>query len=94
MFNRFFATKLKSFEDAKNALNDLKDEPDNVVKLQIYGLFKQATKGKCSDPEPSAINFVKKAKWDAWNELGELSKTDAEEKYIDLIQKLLDEEQA
>jgi acyl-CoA-binding protein len=42
------------------------------VKLQFYGLYKQATVGPCSTKAPAFIDFVSKAKWDAWNELGNM----------------------
>jgi acyl-CoA-binding protein len=32
-------------------------------KLQLYGLFKQSTDGKCNQKKPSMINVVAKAKW-------------------------------
>lgn len=33
----------------------------------------QATEGPCNAPKPGMLDFVKKAKWDAWNSLGSLS---------------------
>ena len=33
----------------------------------------QATIGPCNAPKPGAFDFVGKAKWTAWNELGTLS---------------------
>lgn len=33
----------------------------------------QATEGPCNSPKPGMLDFVKKAKWDAWNSLGNLS---------------------
>jgi len=59
-----------------------------MVKLQIYALFKQATTGKCNAKKPSALNFVAKAKWDAWSKLGDMSQDDAQKTYIDLINSL------
>lgn len=34
----------------------------------------QASAGKCNEPKPGAFDFVGKAKWTAWNDLGDLSK--------------------
>ncbi|PVD21160.1 hypothetical protein C0Q70_19327 [Pomacea canaliculata] len=78
----------EAFEAAKNRLNTLKEEPGNDVKLQIYALFKQASKGKCDAPKPGAFDFVGKAKWEAWNALASMSQDDAQQKYIQLINKL------
>lgn len=35
----------------------------NDQKLLLYGLFKQATVGKCTQPKPSALDIVAKSKW-------------------------------
>lgn len=76
------------FDAAKEKLGTLKEEPGNDVKLKIYGLFKQATKGKCTAAKPGALDFVGKAKWEAWNSLGEMSQDDAQKQYIDLVNSL------
>ncbi|KAF8563538.1 hypothetical protein P879_09094 [Paragonimus westermani] len=89
---RFYASRVCSFDDAKVAVSTLKQEPDNEVKLRMYGLFKQATSGDCSGDEPGTFNFVAKAKWQAWNSLKSMSKEDAASKYIELINDLLAKE--
>ena len=33
----------------------------------------QATIGKCNTSRPGAFDFVGRAKWDAWNNLGDLN---------------------
>ena len=37
-------------------------------------LYIQATIGPCNTKRPGAFDFVGRAKWDAWNGLGDLSK--------------------
>ena len=44
-----------------------------VVFITLF-LFVEASAGKCNDPKPGAFDFVGKAKWTAWNDLGDLSK--------------------
>jgi diazepam-binding inhibitor (GABA receptor modulating acyl-CoA-binding protein) len=51
--------------------------PSNEDKLLFYGLFKQASDGPCTTKSPSRLNFVEKAKWDAWSKFGKMSKDDA-----------------
>ncbi|KAJ7395035.1 enoyl-CoA delta isomerase 2, mitochondrial isoform X1 [Pitangus sulphuratus] len=63
----------KDFEKAQEQLKLLKKDPGNETKLKLYALFKQATEGPCNAPKPGMLDFVKKAKWDAWNSLGNLS---------------------
>jgi diazepam-binding inhibitor (GABA receptor modulating acyl-CoA-binding protein) len=58
--------------------------PTDDEKLRFYGLYKQATVGKCNTSRPWAVQFVECAKWDAWNKLGNMSKNEAKEKYCDL----------
>ncbi|XP_069469546.1 enoyl-CoA delta isomerase 2-like [Ambystoma mexicanum] len=80
------------FEKAKDQLKLLKADPGNEVKLKLYALFKQATQGPCKVPKPGMLDFVNKAKWDAWNSLGSLSKDNAKETYINLVSSLVSSE--
>nr|AFK11281.1 Peroxisomal 3,2-trans-enoyl-CoA isomerase [Callorhinchus milii] len=80
------------FDKAKEHLKTLKNDPGNDTKLRIYALFKQATQGSCSSPKPGMLDFVNKAKWEAWNSLGNISKDDARQKYVDLVGTLISSE--
>uniref|UniRef100_A0A3Q4GDM2 ACB domain-containing protein n=1 Tax=Neolamprologus brichardi TaxID=32507 RepID=A0A3Q4GDM2_NEOBR len=51
--------------------------------LKFYSYYKQATVGPCSIPRPGFWDVVGKAKWDAWNSLGEMSKEEAMSSYVD-----------
>ncbi|EQC33382.1 hypothetical protein SDRG_08899 [Saprolegnia diclina VS20] len=57
----------------------------NEDKLVLYAFFKQATTGDCSAPKPSAIDFVAKAKWDAWTGLLGMSRIEAQKRYIEVV---------
>ncbi|XP_034039611.1 enoyl-CoA delta isomerase 2, mitochondrial [Thalassophryne amazonica] len=80
---------MEQFEEAKSKLSTLKDDPGNEVKLKIYALFKQAIQGPCNTPKPGILDFVNKAKWDAWKSLGSISQDDARQQYCDLIGSLV-----
>ncbi|XP_069112207.1 enoyl-CoA delta isomerase 2-like [Argopecten irradians] len=80
------------FKEAKNRLNTLKEDPGNAVKLQMYALFKQATTGKCNAPKPGMMDFVGKAKWDAWSGLGDMTQDEAKQKYVDIVDDLAGKE--
>ncbi|NXF87916.1 ECI2 isomerase, partial [Eubucco bourcierii] len=84
----------KAFEKAQEQLKLLKNDPGNETKLKLYALFKQATEGPCNAPKPGMLDFVKKAKWDAWNSLGSLSQNDARQKYAELVSSLVSAESA
>ncbi|XP_048364332.1 enoyl-CoA delta isomerase 2-like isoform X2 [Sphaerodactylus townsendi] len=82
----------EDFEKAQEQLKKLKTDPGNEVKLKLYALFKQATKGSCNTPKPGMLDFVNKAKWDAWNSLGTLPQESAREQYVDLVSNLTSSE--
>lgn len=54
-------------------------------KLKFYSYFKQATEGDVKGPQPWAVQFEARAKWDAWAALKGMSKEEAMQKYIDLV---------
>ncbi|CAL8399426.1 unnamed protein product [Arctogadus glacialis] len=83
---------VEQFNLAKSQLATLKNDPGNMAKLQIYALFKQSTEGQCTASKPGMLDFVKKAKWDAWKSLGSISQEEARQQYCDLIGSLVTEE--
>uniref|UniRef100_A0A8C9X944 Enoyl-CoA delta isomerase 2 n=1 Tax=Sander lucioperca TaxID=283035 RepID=A0A8C9X944_SANLU len=88
-FHIFAAATVEQFEQAKNKLSTLKNDPGNEAKLKIYALFKQATQGPCNTPKPGMLDFVNKVKWDAWKSLGSISQDEARQQYCDLIGSLV-----
>ncbi|KAK1794877.1 hypothetical protein P4O66_010077 [Electrophorus voltai] len=83
---------VEDFNNAKAQLGTLKKDPGNHVKLKIYALFKQATQGPCNTPKPGMLDFVNKAKWDAWKSLESVSQEEARQQYVDLIKSLVSAE--
>ncbi|XP_062534988.1 acyl-CoA-binding domain-containing protein 5 [Armigeres subalbatus] len=65
-------------------------QPSNDMLLTFYSLFKQATNGKCGERKPAFWDVVKKAKWDAWNRLGEMPREVAMQKYVDELKKIVE----
>ncbi|CAJ0957311.1 unnamed protein product [Ranitomeya imitator] len=82
----------QDFEKAQNDLKTLKKDPGNDIKLKLYALFKQATQGSCNTPKPGMLDFVNKAKWDAWKAVGSLSQDDARKSYVELVSNLISSE--
>ncbi|XP_054841549.1 enoyl-CoA delta isomerase 2-like isoform X2 [Eublepharis macularius] len=82
----------EDFEKAKDQLKFLKTDPGNEVKLKLYALFKQATQGPCNTPKPGMLDFINKAKWDAWNSLGTLPQESARQQYVNLVSSLVSSE--
>lgn len=65
-------------------------QPSNDMLLTFYSLFKQATNGKCCERRPAFWDVVRRAKWDAWNRLGEMPKEVAMQKYVDELKKIVE----
>uniref|UniRef100_A0A1L8EDM0 Acyl-CoA-binding domain-containing protein 6 n=1 Tax=Haematobia irritans TaxID=7368 RepID=A0A1L8EDM0_HAEIR len=56
--------------------------------LQLYGLFKQATVGKCNTSKPGLFNMQARAKWTAWEELGSMASLKAKELYVEKLKEI------
>jgi len=65
-------------------------QPSNSTKLRFYSLFKQGTEGKCTQGKPNVWNVVARAKWEAWNRLGDMDKNDAMAEYIEELKKIVE----
>jgi diazepam-binding inhibitor (GABA receptor modulating acyl-CoA-binding protein) len=57
--------------------------------LTLYGLYKQATVGDCTLPEPDLLDFKAKAKWTAWNERKGLKKEVAKKVYVACVEEYI-----
>ncbi|XP_043278810.1 acyl-CoA-binding domain-containing protein 6 [Venturia canescens] len=78
----------ETFSRASNHLQTLVAELDTGQLLGFYGLYKQATVGKCDTPRPNWYQTQAKHKWEAWKNLGEMSKETAMENYVRAVGKL------
>lgn len=55
------------------------------VMMELYGLQKVAMEGPCHEPQPMALKLSARAKWNAWQRLGNMSPEEAMERYIALL---------
>ncbi len=76
------------FEKAAAESKNLTERPDNDTLLKLYALFKQGTSGDASGKRPGMMDFVGRAKYDAWAEMQGMASEDAMQTYVDLINKL------
>ena len=76
------------FEAASQCAQQLPSKPSNMVLLQLYALYKQATEGDVSGERPGGFDFKAIAKYDAWNGLKGTSQDDAREQYVQLVNEL------
>ncbi|KAG8702407.1 hypothetical protein FRC08_003499 [Ceratobasidium sp. 394] len=65
-------------------------QPTQDDKLKFYSHFKQGTIGDVNTARPGMLDFVGKAKWDAWKEVEGTSKEDAQKKYVQLLLGILE----
>lgn len=64
----------------------------NEQKLQMYGLYKQATVGQCGQhggSQPWAVQIEARAKWDAWNNVQDMCAETAREEYIKVLDSIV-----
>jgi acyl-CoA-binding protein len=78
----------EAFDAAVARVSELSEDPGNDVKLSLYALFKQATQGDVSGNRPGFTNPVGRAKYDAWAALSGLTTEQAQQQYIEIVDRL------
>lgn len=76
------------FETAAQEAQKLSRRPDTDTMLKLYALYKQSTAGDVSGKRPGMMDMVGQAKYNAWTKVKGMSKDDAMQAYIDLVEKL------
>ena len=76
------------FDQAARESQELPTRPDNDTLLKLYALYKQGTVGDVNTKRPGAMDFVGRAKWDAWERLKSTTQDQAMQQYVDLVNKL------
>merc|ERR1711870_221259 len=64
---------------------------DSSTKLKFYSYFKQGSVGPCKShggAQPWLTHVVNRAKWDAWNALGDMPSVEAKTRYVNLLHEL------
>lgn len=79
------------FAQAQADVKTLAERPDNQTLLQLYALFKQATDGDVQGERPGMMDFINRAKYDAWDKIKGMSVEDAMQGYVDVVNKLMSE---
>jgi acyl-CoA-binding protein len=76
------------FRQAAADSRNLPERPDSIMLLKIYSLYKQASEGDVQGERPGIAHMVDRAKYEAWDALKGMSKEDAMQQYVDLIEEL------
>ena len=77
-----------AFEQATIDSKALPTKPDNDALLTLYSLYKQATVGDVQGDRPGMMDFVGRAKYDAWTKIKGMSTEAAMQAYVDFVAKL------
>ncbi|KAL6421295.1 hypothetical protein ACFW04_011892 [Cataglyphis niger] len=84
----------EKFNAAVNVIKNLPKngayQPSNEIMLRFYSYYKQATEGPCQQAKPAFWEVVKKAKWDAWSRLGNMSRMEAMNNYVEELTKIVE----
>ncbi|GAA4017999.1 acyl-CoA-binding protein [Hymenobacter fastidiosus] len=80
----------EEFEAAAARAQQLPSKPNNMVLLQMYALYKQASEGDVTGDRPGGFDFKGIAKYDAWASLSGKSPDAARQEYVDLISSLFE----
>lgn len=87
-------TTEEKFNAAVNVIRNLPKngayQPSNEIMLRFYSYYKQATEGPCQQPKPAFWDLIRKAKWDAWMRLGNMSRTEAMNNYVEELKKIVE----
>lgn len=84
----------EKFHAAVNVIRSLPKsgsyQPSNELMLRFYSYFKQATEGPCDKPKPGFWDVVNRAKWEAWNKLGNMTRDEAMKAYVEELHKIVE----
>jgi acyl-CoA-binding protein len=78
----------EAFETAVADVKNLSGDPGNEAKLTLYALYKQATVGDVQGKRPGFTDLVGRFKYDAWAALAGTSPADAEQRYVEVVDRL------
>ena len=76
------------FETAVEEVKNLPNKPQQEDLLKLYGLYKRVTLGLCNIEKPWALQIEASLKWNAWNDVSQLTINQAMTTYIMLVNKL------
>ncbi|XP_029176243.1 acyl-CoA-binding domain-containing protein 5-B [Nylanderia fulva] len=84
----------EKFNAAVNVIRNLPKngayQPSHEIMLRFYSYYKQATEGPCQQSKPAFWEVVKKAKWDAWTRLGNMSRLEAMNNYVEELTRIVE----
>ncbi len=78
------------FKKASENVTKISKAPDQLEKLKLYAMYKQASSGDCTGDRPGIMNPVGRAKYDAWKALEGKSQEEAMREYAEFAESLIE----
>jgi acyl-CoA-binding protein len=78
----------EKFADAQKRVKTLDKMPSSETLLELYSLYKQGTDGDASGKRPGMLDVKGRAKFDAWSKRKGMSKDEAMQSYVALVDRL------
>jgi acyl-CoA-binding protein len=78
----------QQFQQAADRSKSMTRRPSNEELLELYALFKQGTEGDVTGDRPTGFDFKGIAKFDAWASRKGVSKEEAMQQYVALVDRL------
>jgi acyl-CoA-binding protein len=82
-------TTQEKFADAQERVKKLPSAPSTDVLLELYALYKQGSVGNTDGKRPGMLDVKGRAKYDAWDKKKGMTKDQAMEAYVVLVDKLV-----
>ena len=82
-------TLQERFSDAQARVKTLTSAPSTDQLLELYALYKQGSSGDVDGKRPGMLDIKGRAKFDAWAGKKGLTRDQAMEAYVALVDKLL-----
>ncbi|MBI5536417.1 MAG: acyl-CoA-binding protein [Deltaproteobacteria bacterium] len=82
-------TLQEQFDDAQGRVKKLSKTPSNDALLELYGLYKQATSGDVQGKRPGMFDLKGRAKFDAWTSRKGMTRDQAMESYVKVVDRLV-----
>ncbi|MBI4700047.1 MAG: acyl-CoA-binding protein [Deltaproteobacteria bacterium] len=82
-------TSAEKFEDAQKRVKTLARTPDSGTLLELYALYKQSIAGDVQGKRPGMLDLKGRAKFDAWAGKKGMSRDDAMDAYVRLVDRLV-----
>ena len=80
----------EQFEETSKRVHTLSQRPSNDILLNLYSYHKQASLGDVHGEKPGMFDFINAAKYNAWASKKGLTREQAMQHYVDLVNSLFE----